>query len=190
MSATRVVFTAILLVGLLTGGLVFAEKVEKSPGYFDLNWIKIPDGADEIQDIDLKAALKGLAAEARESGDDEFAELLSLVKSVRVKGFSLDKDSAKETEQSVQKVQNMLKDQGWDSMIYLKDDGEIVNVTTKSVDGKMVGVTAVVYEPGDAVVFVNVVGNLNLGTLLNLAHNFDEDDFVDVLGDFQNYDDD
>lgn len=190
MITTRFAFLAVLLVGLLAAGVALAENIEKSPGYFDLEWIQIPDDAEEIQDIDLKAALKGLAADAKDSGDDEFAQLLGLIKSVRVKGYSVDRHSAKETEGYIEKTRNMLEDKGWERMIYVKSEEETVTVSTKSVDGKMVGVTAVVYEPDEEVVFVNVVGQLDLGTLLGLAHNFDEEDFEEVLGEFKDYDDD
>ena len=169
MNTTRIAFLAVMLVGLLAVGVAFAEKISKSPGYFDLEWIQIPDDAEEVQDIDLKAALKGLAADAKESGDDEFAQLLGLIKSVRVKGYSVDKYSVKETEDYVKKSRNMLEDQGWERMIYVKDDEETVTVSTKSVGDDMVGLMVVAYEPGEEASFVNVVGDLDLAYLIGLA---------------------
>ena len=48
----------------------------------------------------------------------------------------------------------------------------------------MVGIVVVAYEPGDGAVFVNVVGDLDLATLLGLAGEFDFDDLDDYLEEF------
>ena len=39
----------------------------------------------------------------------------------------------------------------------------------------------VTYEPGDSVAFINVVGDLDLGTLLSLAKKIDSDSIEDML---------
>ena len=38
------------------------ESLRAMPGYMDLDWIHIPDGAAEIQDVVLDPVLAGLAA--------------------------------------------------------------------------------------------------------------------------------
>ena len=50
-------------------------------------------------------------------------------------------------------------------------------------DGLMVGLVAVVYEPGDSAAFINVLGDLDLATLLGLAGEFDLDDLDDIMDD-------
>ena len=48
---------------LICAGTALAEKLEDMPGYIDLEWISIPDDADEIHDIDLGPVLLGIAAD-------------------------------------------------------------------------------------------------------------------------------
>ena len=63
----------------------------KEPGYVDLEWIRIPDDADEIKDIDLSPMLMSFAQDAKENGDDALVQALAMVRSLRVKAFSADR---------------------------------------------------------------------------------------------------
>ena len=56
MNTLRVALVTTLILGLAAGSAA-ALKLEDAPGYVDLEWIEIPDTADEIQDIDLSPVL-------------------------------------------------------------------------------------------------------------------------------------
>ncbi len=178
MNTLRTLAIAALLLMALSA--VAAASIANDPGYFDLEWIEIPDDAEEVQDIDLSAMLTEVAAKARNEGDDELARALAMVRSVRVKAFSLEyKD--RETEAMVDRVTDELKEGGWNRLIYVKDGDEMVTVSSMHVDGNMVGLVVVAYEPGDGVVFANVVGDLDLATLMGLAGEFDLDDIDEYM---------
>ncbi len=179
--AAGALFT-LLVVGLLGATLGAAPAAaDDPPGYVDLSWIEIPDDAHEIQDIDLTVMLEELAADARAEGEQELANLLSTITSLRVKAFSLTEDDEK-SRQAAARVQEQLEKDGWARIIYLKDGDETMSVSTYRHDGHMVGLTAVAYEPGGQVGFVNVVGNLDLGHLLRLAREGDLDELGERLG--------
>ncbi len=181
MKALSLLFVLLILVV----SPVLAGDLEKDPGYIDLEWIDIPDDADEIQDIDLGPALISAAADAENLGDDEMAEVFKMIRSIRVKSFSMDEES-KAVDKAVAKISKMLKDKDWKRLIYVKNDDEIVTVSTRSVDGDMVGLMVVAYEPGEEVSFVNVVGHLDLAYLLKMAgklHGESLDHFLDELED-------
>jgi hypothetical protein len=181
MTTLRTITLATLLLVALTT-LAHAD-VTKEPGYFDLEWIQIPDGADEIQDIDLSAVLTEVAANAREEGDDELAEVLAMVRSVRVKAFSVRANDL-QTQEAVDRANQMLREGGWNRLIFVKDGDESVTVSSMHQDGLMVGLAAVMYEPGDGAAFINVVGDLDLATMLGLAGEFDLDDLDDIMDDY------
>ncbi len=168
MKTMRVLFAITLLTALLAGGTAAADDLKDEPGYIDLEWIEIPDDAEEIQDIDLGPALISAAANAEEYGDAEMHKIFSMIKSIRVKSFSMD-DESSEVDKAVDKITDMLKKKDWKRLIYVKDDDEIVTVSTKSVDDEMVGLMVVAYEPGEEASFVNVVGDLDLAYLLGMA---------------------
>ncbi|MBC8426618.1 DUF4252 domain-containing protein [bacterium] len=160
--------TTLIALLMLLALPVLAGDLDKEPGYIDLEWIEIPEDADEIQDIDLGPALISAAADAEKRGDADMYKAFSMIKSLRVKSFSMDEPS-KEIDQAVDKITKLLKDKDWKRLIYVKDDQEIVTVSTKSVGDEMVGLMVVAYEPGEEVSFVNVVGDLDLAYLLGLA---------------------
>ncbi|MBU0742382.1 DUF4252 domain-containing protein [bacterium] len=168
MKTVRVMFAIALLAALLAGGTAAAGDLKNEPGYIDLEWIVIPDDADEIQDIDLGPALISAAADAEAHGDSELYKAFKMIKSIRVKSFTMD-DASPEIDKAVDKINKKLKDKDWKRLIYVKDDEEIVTVSTKSVGDDMVGLMVVAYEPGNEVSFVNVVGDLDLAYLISLA---------------------
>jgi hypothetical protein len=171
---------ALLLLCLSFAVPATAEDLKSDPGYVDLEWITIPPDADEIQDIELGAVLLGIAA-SQEHEDPALIKALNMIKSVRVKSWSMDDEDAVATA-AVEKVTAMLEKGQWKRLIYFKDDEETVTVSTQyGPDGGMVGIMLVTYEPGDSVAFVNVVGDLDLGTMFKLAKEFDEESLEAML---------
>lgn len=169
---------------LLIAAVPAVAGVEDEPGYIDLSFIDIPFDANEVQDIDLTSVLDNIADDARADGQDELAELLGMVRSVRVKWFSLTQDDHARVKGDVEKVMKTLDDRDWTRIIYIKDDDETVSVSTKNVDGEILGLTVVVYEPGEEAGFVNVVGNIDLGKVLTMAGEMDFDDLEEYMEEY------
>ncbi|RKZ19367.1 hypothetical protein DRQ50_02230 [bacterium] len=183
MNTLRIAVVAALLIGLMVGPAA-ALKLEDAPGYVDLEWIEIPDTADEIQDIDLSPVLLDMARDAEQAGDSSLAKALGMVHSIRVKSWSLDGDGDPDTEQAVKRITDRLRSDGWKRLIYVKDDDEIIAVSTFYDGEDMAGLMLVAYEPGDSVTFVNVVGDLDLGTLFKLASEIDSDNLEELLEEY------
>lgn len=172
--------TIICLAALMLLAMSAHADIKDEPGYLDLSFITIPDHADEVQDIDLTTILVDIAEDAREEGEAELAEVLSMVRSVRVKSFIVDRDDGS-MKRDVERVLRQLDDDDWTRIIYIKDGDETVSVSTMNDDGDIVGLTVVVYEPDESAVFVNVVGEIDLGKLMTIAHNIDFDDMDEYL---------
>jgi hypothetical protein len=181
MKPLRNILFMTLALGLMGAGLALGTELEKEPGYIDLEWISIPDNASEYQDIDLGPILGDLAKDAKEKGDDALFQVLGMVRSIRVKAFSIDQGGGAEAEAAVEKISAKLKNDDWKSLFKMKDDDETVLITSKYVGEDMVGLMIVTYEPEDSVAFVNVVGDLDLGTLITLARELDHDSIENML---------
>ncbi len=187
MKRTQILTGIALMTMLLIGGQALARDITDEPGYIDLEWISIPDGADEIQDIDLGLVLLSIAADAEDNNDEALLEALSMVKSIRVKSWSTDDDDKTAT-RAIEKVTKQLKKDEWKRMIYVKNDEETVTVSTRHEDGDMVGLMLVTYEPGGTVAFVNVMGDLDLSTLFKLVQKFDHNSLDDMLEELEDVD--
>ncbi len=172
--------TALATLLLLLTAPTFAADLKDTPGYVDLEWIRIPASAAEIQDIDLGAVLLGIAADAEDNRDEALLQALGMIKSIRVKSWTMDGDDPVASE-AMDKVARTLEKDDWKRLIYIKDDEETVTVSTRYEGKDMVGLMLVTYEPDDTVAFVNVVGDLDLGTLFTLVRQFDDDSIADML---------
>jgi hypothetical protein len=181
MKTLRTTTVATLLLCLGAAGLALAGDLTKEPGYIDLEWIAIPADASEVQDIDLGPILGDLAKDAQEKGDDALFQALAMIRSIRVKAYSIEDGGDAETSRAVEKIADQMTQGDWKRLIYMKDGDETVSVNTKYQGEDMVGLMVVTYEPEDSVAFVNVVGDLDLGTLLGLAGKIDSDSIEDML---------
>lgn len=176
---THRIIVALALLTALTAGAAVAADLEQEPGYVDLEWIVVPDEAEEVQDIDLSPVLLSAAKNAEEE-DTALMQALTMVRSIRVKAWSMDDEDAG-TVDAVQRVTSQLKQDHWKRLIYIKDDDETVVVNAKYVDDDMVGLVLMVHEPGDRVAFVNVVGDLDLATLFKLAGMIETEELEDLI---------
>lgn len=180
MKAQRLLITLTLCTAL--AGPVLGAEVSKLPGYVDLDWIRIPDGAAEIQDIVLDPLLAGLAIKGNTTDEASLNQALAMVKSVRVKSFTLASGQDESTVAAdVKKLQERLEKDKWQRLIYVKEGAETVTVSTLYNGPDMVGLMLLTYEPGDSATFINVVGNLDLSTLLTLASQMKGADLNGIL---------
>lgn len=177
MNNSKLIQIVLVTALVCVSGSVMAEE----PGFIDLSFIEIPDDADQIQDIDLSLVLEDVVREARANDDLEIAELLAMVHNLRLRSFSVDENSVEMARQSVEKVSRRLKEDDWDTLMKFKDGGELTTINIKYNDGNMVGLTVVVFDPTDEVLFVNVVGDLELGKLMKLAGQLDTAELEEYL---------
>lgn len=180
MNAKRLSLALALCAALALPAL--AGDVANLPGYVDLDWIRIPAGAAEVQDIVLDPVLAGLAAKGSVTDGEALTQALAMVKSVRVKSFSLaEGQDESAVAADVKKLQERLEKDKWQRLVYMKDGDETVTVSTLYSGKDMVGLMLLTYEPGDSATFVNVVGNLDLATLMTLASQMHGEDLQGLL---------
>jgi hypothetical protein len=168
------------------------QDITRMPGYVDLERIEIPRDAEEMALVDLTPSLLQLATSTTDE-DPELARALAMIRSLRVKSFSLDEEHAAQLRPIIDDIQDELERDGWDQLVYVRSGDEIFTLSTKKDEDKIAGLMVVAFEPGEEAAFVNVVGEINLSTLLAMARGFDDgdlDDILDQLEDAQDEDDD
>ncbi len=143
MKTLRITPMLALLVCLLCAGSVLAD-VTQEVGYLDLEWIAIPDDASEIKDIDLGPMLGDISKDAESKGDDALVQALAMVRSIRVKAYSVEDGGSAEAQATVDKVTANLKADDWKRPIFMKDDEETVSVNTKYDGEDLVGLLIII----------------------------------------------
>ena len=174
----------LIAISMALSATALAGQLSDQPGYVDLEFIQIPDDAEEIQDINLGPVLKDVVREARKNDDLEIAELLTMVHSLRMRAFSIDEQSVKMAKDAVDKIAARLKKDDWDNLMKFKDGGELTTISTKYHNDNMVGLMVVVFSPDEEVMFINVVGDLDLGKLMKLAMELNTDELEEYLEKF------
>jgi hypothetical protein len=185
MNTPRMLTAAALALALFVAGAALAGDPSREPGYVDLEWIPIPADAGEVTDIDLSPMLMSFAKDASAEGADALLQALAMVHSLRVKEFSVTPDMHAEITGMVDKLVGKLKKDDWKRLIYVKSEDETVTVHTRYKDDDLVGLMLVAYEPGESAVFVNVVGDLDLATLMKLAGEIDTGNLEAMLEEFE-----
>jgi hypothetical protein len=139
--------------------------------------LKIPDfsqlraKATESTDITIDGFLLKIAkkfAKAHEEDDEEALQLLSDIKSVRVRSFEFDSDDAY-SRADVESVRRQLSAPGWSALVqtHTREPREDVDVFLNTDDGKIKGVAVVSIEPRSFTI-VNIVGNIDIEKLAKL----------------------
>jgi hypothetical protein len=139
--------------------------------------LKIPDfaglsgKATESVDITIDGILMSIAKKfARSSGDEEL-QLLSDIKSVRVRNFAFDSDGAYSVA-DIDSVRRQLSAPGWSQLVSAhKRDDENVDVYVCVEDEKILGIAVVASEPRSFTI-VNVIGNIDIDKLAKLEGKF------------------
>lgn len=145
------------------------KNIKRHPGYIDLERIEIPAGAREVQDIDLTPALMQAAAGAEADGGGAMSKLLSRLAAIRVKSFSADKAHTERIRGHIERLDKRMRAENWQRLVYVKDGDETVSVNVKPGTDGFAGLLIIAFEPGDQATFVNIVGDLNLPALFELA---------------------
>ena len=139
--------------------------------------LKIPDfaglsgKATESVDITVDGFLMAIAKKfARSSGDEEL-QLLSDIKSVRVRNFEFDSDGAYSVA-DIDSVRRQLSAPGWSQLVSAhKRDDENVDVYVCVEGEKILGIAVVASEPRSFTI-VNVIGNIDIDKLAKLEGKF------------------
>ena len=131
--------------------------LKSHPGYIDLEDIEIPGTAEDLVDIAIGPAIIRFAR--RMAGEDGLDRHFSGVLSVRIKAFEGSPMDVEKLNPVIQRIESEMKSGGWESLVRVKSEDELVNVHLKFVDENIVGLMIVATEPDDGeAAFVNITG--------------------------------
>jgi hypothetical protein len=140
--------------------------------------LKIPDfdglrgRASDSVDITIDGMLMAIAKRfARDSGDEEM-QLLSDIKSVRVRNFEFDSEGAY-SRADIDSVRRQLSAPGWSQLVsaHKRDENEDVDVYICMENEKILGLAVVASEPRSFTI-VNIIGNIDIDKFARLEGKF------------------
>jgi hypothetical protein len=140
--------------------------------------LKIPDfsslrsKASDSVDITVDGMLLRIAKRFAKHSDDEHLQLLSDIKSVRVRDFQFDSDGVY-SRADVDSVRRQLRAPGWSQLVsaHKRDSGEDVDVYVCAEDEKILGL-AVIASDARSFTIVNIIGSIDIDKLAKLEGEF------------------
>lgn len=148
------------LCGLLLLALGAGASAQPSPhpGFVDLDRLAGLANAEVLVDVRLDGWLLGLARAAAAEADDEHAELLSGIDSIRVRIVRLDDPGLLDQAQA---LAQQLSTEGWEQFARVRRSSDYVQVLVKGSQDRIDGITVMAMEASDEAVFVNIAGRLD-----------------------------
>jgi hypothetical protein len=140
--------------------------------------LEIPDfaglsgKATDSVDITIDGILMSIAKKfARNSGDEEM-QLLSDIKSVRVRNFEFDSEGAYSVA-DIDSVRRQLSAPGWSQLVsaHRQSDHEDVDIYVCTEGEQILGLAVVASEPRSFTI-VNIIGNIDIDKLSKLEGKF------------------
>ncbi|MGV6851443.1 MAG: DUF4252 domain-containing protein [bacterium] len=167
-------FLASLMFTLILCGCSLASAVnENSQGQIDFTQLSGLKGLDPEVNISLNSGLLGLARLAAKESDDKDLQWMKGLESMRVKIYKL---SGSKDDQIMSSSKALLKDlnkQGWETVVKVNENNELVYILTLSDEVNIKGLTIIALDAGDEAVFVNFSGSIDhdqIAKLIAKAH--------------------
>lgn len=142
------------------------------PGYFPIEDLGIlPDEAINLE-INLTGPMIKFIALATNEEEPELSRLVEGLESIRVRGADLETISADQVRSGIRQASERLADNGWISMVRIRDEDEEVYIYFKEQEEEMMGLTVLSLE-NDEVMLINLVGKIDPAGLGSLASGLD-----------------
>ena len=159
-----IVFGGLLLAG--TPRLAHAqdsdEDLSSNPGYVDLQEVESWFNTAANIEVNLRGTLLDFIASTSESSESDFASLVRRLKSIQVRGFPMTSATQEDVMQRLDSFGSRLESQGWQRVVYIRDEGERVNIYVRPEGETIAGLTVMTADPDDEEsVFINIVGSIN-----------------------------
>jgi len=130
-------------------------------------------------EINLSASLMKMIGSFADEEDEDVANMLSSLESIKVRVYNLSGELEK-ANSTVDKVSSDLKADNWETLVTVNDNEENqkVRIFSKSTDEVIDGVVVMVVSPekdaGEAV-FINIVGHIDPNNIAKVTESLDID---------------
>ena len=147
---------------------------DEPPGFVDFSNFERLFETEASLEVDIRGQLLRLVAESSREEDPELAELLDRLSAIQVRGFPMLRSQFRTMESHSADIGDALEDEGWNTVVKLRDYGQYVDVYAREnaeyIEGLMMMV--VDKELGETVL-INIVGQIQAEELGRIGSRFD-----------------
>ncbi len=163
----------VLLILAIAGAASAATAGDYSdlPGYVDLSDMQDFKVEGEEVEVYITKPMLNMMSAVVAGEDQELGQFMEALNLIRVEQFEIGRETAGVIRKAIEQKGEKLAEQGWEKMVRVKEEDEIVEVYIKPVDEKIEGLCVMVQDSSE-VVFVNIVGTIDMSLLGKLSGQF------------------
>lgn len=163
--------TLAMAIPLLVVGRASAQAQDQR-GFVDIAQVEAWFADEPTIEVNIRGALLNLVAEASRFEDPELSEMLKRLKSIQVRGFEL-RGTDPEIVRRSDDLGRSLESQGWETIVRVRDDGEVVHMYLLASGDTIEGMVVLAMdEYDDEAVFVNIVGEIRPDQIGRIGRRF------------------
>lgn len=148
------------------------DEMPEVPGFVPLEELSLFQDMETTLEVQIGESMIGLVASGAEKDNPEFARVLRKLKQVRSFSFDLAGSPRNKTDQYLEQLNTKLVNDQWEIVYRMREPEATANIYMKTVDGNVTGMTIYSIDRHDQVIVVNLVGNISLEDISELAERF------------------
>ncbi|GJQ63053.1 MAG: hypothetical protein SCALA702_21060 [Melioribacteraceae bacterium] len=175
----KVIFNIMLVIFFASAVTLSAQKDYKSkPGYFNFEKFASHSEDDLMTEVFLESKLLKMAAKVTGEKEQDLSDVIAGLELISVRIYSVKADDTKGYYGKIESMDKDLKSNDWDRIVMTRDDGDYANVYVKTKDDLIVGLVVVAMDDASGsnegeIVYVNIVGDIDLSKIGKLSSRFD-----------------
>ena len=147
--------------------------VEEKPGYIDFAKFGLGAGKEPTVEVNLRGPMLKLAAAASDDDDPGLNAMLSGLDAIFVRTYAMEDNSPAAFEKAISSISQYMQQNGWETIVKVREKDERAHIAIKMEGDNVVGLTVVAMDEKDSddgIVFVNIVGAIDLAQIGRLSH--------------------
>jgi hypothetical protein len=148
------------------------DESGRENGYVALEELSLFKDVETTLEVQIGESMIGLVASTAEKESPEFARVLRKLKQLRSFSFDLSATPRNKIEQYLEQLSTKLLNERWEVVYRLREPEHIANIYMKTVDGNVAGMTLYSIDQSEQIIVINLVGNISLEEISDLAARF------------------
>lgn len=166
----NIFFTLFILVIAIP--VLAQDKPDKPVGYVALEDLQLFRDMELSLEVQIGESMIGLVASNAEKESPDFARVLRKLKQLRSFSFNLADTPKNNIDGYLEQLNTKLLNEEWEVVYRMREPENTANIYVKKFDGEVAGMTIYSIDQNLQVVLINLVGNVSLEDISELADRF------------------
>ncbi len=164
--------TALFILVFAIGTITPTKAGEDSPGFVPLEELPLFQEIETSMEVQIGESMIALVANNAEKESPEFSRILRKLKQIRSFSFDLTDTPRDKIDEYIEQISGKLLEEQWEVVYRMREPEATAFIYMKSDDGQIAGMTIYSIDQTEQVNVINIVGNISLEDISELAEQF------------------